>query len=32
MSTLPWIHPERVALLEQALRQRILIIDGGMGL
>ena len=31
MSTLPWIHPERVALLEQALRQRILIIDGGMG-
>jgi 5-methyltetrahydrofolate--homocysteine methyltransferase len=31
MSTLPWIHPDRVALLEHALRQRILIIDGGMG-
>ena len=31
MSTLPWIHPDRVALLEQALRQRILILDGGMG-
>jgi 5-methyltetrahydrofolate--homocysteine methyltransferase len=31
MSTLPWIHPERVALLEQALSQRILILDGGMG-
>lgn len=31
MSTLPWIHPERVALLEAALTQRILIIDGGMG-
>jgi len=31
MSTLPWIHPDRVALLKQALRQRILIIDGGMG-
>lgn len=31
MSTLPWIHPERVALLEQALHQRILILDGGMG-
>ncbi|WP_426689329.1 homocysteine S-methyltransferase family protein [Rhodanobacter ginsengiterrae] len=31
MSTLPWLHPERVALLEQALRQRILILDGGMG-
>jgi 5-methyltetrahydrofolate--homocysteine methyltransferase len=31
MSTLPWIHPHRVALLEQALRQRILILDGGMG-
>ena len=31
MSTLPWLHPDRVALLEAALRQRILIIDGGMG-
>ncbi|MGC1550394.1 MAG: homocysteine S-methyltransferase family protein [Rhodanobacter sp.] len=31
MSTLPWIHPERVALLEAALAKRILIIDGGMG-
>ncbi|MBQ4853232.1 homocysteine S-methyltransferase family protein [Rhodanobacter sp. B2A1Ga4] len=31
MNTLPWLHPDRVALLEQALRQRILILDGGMG-
>ena len=31
MSNLPWIHPDRVALLEQALQQRILILDGGMG-
>jgi len=31
MSTLPWLHPDRVALLEQALRRRILILDGGMG-
>ena len=31
MSTLPWLHPDRVALLEQALHQRILILDGGMG-
>jgi 5-methyltetrahydrofolate--homocysteine methyltransferase len=30
-STLPWRHPERVAALEAALRQRILILDGGMG-
>jgi 5-methyltetrahydrofolate--homocysteine methyltransferase len=30
-STLPWLHPDRVALLEQALRERILIIDGAMG-
>jgi 5-methyltetrahydrofolate--homocysteine methyltransferase len=28
---LPWLHPQRVALLEQALRERILIIDGAMG-
>jgi 5-methyltetrahydrofolate--homocysteine methyltransferase len=31
MSTLPWLHPDRVALLEAALHQRILILDGGMG-
>ncbi len=31
MNTLPWLHPERVALLEKALDQRILILDGGMG-
>jgi 5-methyltetrahydrofolate--homocysteine methyltransferase len=31
MSALPWLHPQRVASLEAALRQRILIIDGGMG-
>ncbi|WEN16704.1 homocysteine S-methyltransferase family protein [Rhodanobacter sp. AS-Z3] len=31
MSTLPWLHPDRVALLEQALQRRILILDGGMG-
>ncbi|WP_266171747.1 homocysteine S-methyltransferase family protein [Dyella subtropica] len=31
MSALPWLHPDRVALLEAALRQRILILDGGMG-
>ena len=31
MSALPWLHPDRVALLEQALHQRILILDGGMG-
>jgi 5-methyltetrahydrofolate--homocysteine methyltransferase len=31
MNTLPWLHPERVALLEQALRERILVIDGAMG-
>ncbi|HRF55750.1 MAG TPA: 5-methyltetrahydrofolate--homocysteine methyltransferase, partial [Aquimonas sp.] len=30
-NTLPWRHPARVALLEAALRQRILIIDGAMG-
>src|SRR5690606_21542313 len=26
-----WLHPERVALLEAALRERILVIDGAMG-
>ena len=31
MSILPWLHPDRVALLEHALLQRILIIDGAMG-
>lgn len=31
MSTLPWLHPDRVALLETAVRERILILDGGMG-
>ena len=31
MSALPWLHPNRVALLENALRERILILDGGMG-
>ncbi|MGN2252261.1 homocysteine S-methyltransferase family protein [Frateuria sp. GZRe12] len=31
MSTLPWLHPHRVAQLEQALRERILILDGAMG-
>ena len=28
---LPWLHPERVARLEAALAQRILVIDGAMG-
>jgi 5-methyltetrahydrofolate--homocysteine methyltransferase len=31
MSSLPWLHPDRVARLEAALRERILILDGGMG-
>ena len=31
MTTLPWLHPDRVAPLEQALRERILILDGAMG-
>lgn len=31
MSGLPWRHPERVAKLEVALRDRILVIDGAMG-
>ncbi|MEQ8033852.1 homocysteine S-methyltransferase family protein [Xanthomonas sp. WHRI 6106] len=29
--TLPWLHPERAASLTDALRARILIIDGAMG-
>src|SRR5690606_28484816 len=28
---LPWLHPDRVALLERGLRERILVIDGAMG-
>ena len=31
MNTLPWLHPERVAKLEAALAERILVIDGAMG-
>jgi len=31
MNVLPWLHPERVAKLEAALAERILIIDGAMG-
>ena len=29
--SLPWLHPDRVARLEAALAERILIIDGAMG-
>lgn len=29
--TLPWLHPDRAEKLAQALRERILIIDGAMG-
>ena len=31
MKRLPWLNPERVAKLESALAQRILVIDGAMG-
>jgi 5-methyltetrahydrofolate--homocysteine methyltransferase len=31
MNTLPWLHPTRVALLQAALGERILVIDGAMG-
>ncbi|MDF4004496.1 homocysteine S-methyltransferase family protein [Luteibacter sahnii] len=31
MSTLPWLHPDRVALIEKGLAERIMILDGGMG-
>ena len=31
MNRLPWLHPDRVALLEDALAARILVIDGAMG-
>jgi 5-methyltetrahydrofolate--homocysteine methyltransferase len=29
--TLPWLHPDRVAQLEQAISRRILVLDGAMG-
>ena len=31
MNELPWLHPARVAALEDALSRRILVIDGAMG-
>ncbi len=31
MKTLPWKNPQRAALLQQALAERILVIDGAMG-
>ena len=31
MKTLPWLNPDRVAKLEAALAERILVIDGAMG-
>jgi 5-methyltetrahydrofolate--homocysteine methyltransferase len=31
MKTTPWLRPERTALLESLLAQRILVIDGAMG-
>ncbi|MET0331994.1 MAG: homocysteine S-methyltransferase family protein, partial [Dyella sp.] len=31
MNQLPWLHPDRTAALFDALAQRILILDGGMG-
>ena len=31
MNVLPWLHPDRVARLEAALSQRILVLDGAMG-
>src|SRR3546814_16338735 len=31
MQQLPWLHPDRVAALESALAERILVIDGAMG-
>ena len=31
MHALPWLHPDRVATLQAALRDRILVIDGAMG-
>ena len=31
MTTLPWLHPARVALIEAELARRILVIDGATG-
>ncbi len=31
MKTLPWLHPDRVAALEAAAGERILVLDGAMG-
>ena len=31
MNALPWLHPDRVARLEAALHERILVLDGAMG-
>ncbi len=31
MNQLPWLHPDRVARLEAAVAERILVIDGAMG-
>ncbi len=31
MNALPWLHPERVARLQEALGRRILLLDGAMG-
>src|SRR5690606_31226481 len=31
IAALPWLHPARVAALEAALAERILVIDGAMG-
>jgi 5-methyltetrahydrofolate--homocysteine methyltransferase len=31
MNALPWVHPARVAALEDALSRRILVLDGAMG-
>src|SRR3546814_10618051 len=31
MNELPWLHPARVAALEDAASRRILVIDGAMG-
>ncbi|MFC5569199.1 homocysteine S-methyltransferase family protein [Lysobacter yangpyeongensis] len=31
MNVLPWLHPDRVDLLQRLLRERILVIDGAMG-
>ena len=31
MNMLPWLHPERVARLQAALAEHILVIDGAMG-